>query len=55
MLLKGWWLVAFGDVGGVERTFGVNAVNAVLLACSASFGHRQPAVIQQWIRRWDSG
>jgi hypothetical protein len=53
-LLKGWWLVAFGDVGGVECAFGVNAVGAVLLAGAAAGGHHQPAVAGASRCRWGS-
>ena len=41
--LKGWRLVTFGDVGAVERAFGVDAASAVLLASSSAFGHHDPA------------
>jgi hypothetical protein len=37
-------LVAFGDVGGVEGAFGVDACGAVLLAGAPPLGHHHAAV-----------
>jgi hypothetical protein len=37
-------LAAFGDVGGVEGAFGVDAVGAVLLADATAGGHHDAAV-----------
>jgi hypothetical protein len=52
---KGWRLVAFGDVGGVEGAFGVDAVSTVLLTGSAAPGHHDPAIAGRSINRWGSG
>src|ERR1035441_4357844 len=39
-----WRFVAFGDVGGVEGAFGVDAVGAVVCAGSATSGHHDRAI-----------
>jgi hypothetical protein len=42
--LERWGLVAFGDVGGVEGAFGVDAAGAVLRASPAAGGHHDAAL-----------
>lgn len=45
-------LMAFGDAGGIEGAFGVDAAGAVLLSGPAPLGHPDSALGGQRLRRW---
>ena len=53
--LEGRWLVAFGDMGGVEGAFGVDAVGAVLFSGAAAGGHHHSAIPAWPECGWGSG
>jgi len=48
-------LVAFGDVGGVEGAFGVDAFGAVLFSGAAACGHHHAAITGWPVSGWGSG
>lgn len=47
--LKRRRLIAFGDMGGVEGAFGVDAVGAVLFAGALSGGHHDATAVRLWL------
>jgi len=53
--LERGWFGAFGDAGGVECAFGVDAVGAVLFSGSAALGHHHAAMAGWSVCVWDRG
>jgi hypothetical protein len=53
--LKRWRLVALGDVSGVERSFGIDAPNAILLSGSAADRHHDAAIAWTVVSAWGTG
>ena len=53
--LKGWWFVAFGDVGVVEFAFGGFGFGGVVGAGVAAFGHHGAAVAGGFDDGWFAG
>jgi hypothetical protein len=53
--LKRRRLIPFGDAGGVKRSFGIDASDAVLLSGSAPDRHHNAAIDRTLVLTWGSG
>jgi hypothetical protein len=53
--LKRRRLIPLGDAGGVKRSFGIDASDAVLLSGSAPDRHHNAAIDRTLVLTWGSG